>query len=133
MTSITCLESPWRLRETEYRSSIASLLPLLQYTEYPSPSNSAASLHAAAAADDGVGGGAQELSDAAGISSLAGLFLLNTVPGDTDPGAEAESPVGGFGIRNRNGDEGDEAVGDDEEAEGDAAAEEDDTCDDGLR
>ena len=111
------------MRAAEYRSSIASLRPRLQHTEYPSPSTSTVSLHAAA---DGVAGGAPALHDATGMSSLAGLFLLNTVLGDEEAAdateLEADSPVGGFEIRSRNGDEGDDGVG--EEADEPEAAEE---------
>lgn len=53
------------------------------------------------------------------MSSLAGLFLLNTVLGDDEAGAEpeleADSPVGGLGIRSRNGEEGDDGAEEEEE------------------
>lgn len=101
----------------EYRSSITSLLPLLQYTEYhPSLSASTSSLLSPAAAATGV---SAPKNDITGISSLAGLFLFETVgdvEGPAPPSPHALfSPLGGFCSRNLSGEDGEE---DREEEEG---------------
>lgn len=93
-----------------------SLLPLLQYTENPSPSASTASL----AAEDGVAG-TPKAREETGMSSLAGLFLFKTVPF-----GEVEEHVGGLERRRRKGEEGEE----EEAAEGE---EQDDVVVEGLR
>lgn len=123
-TIFTSLEFPSISTAAEYRSSIAILLlPLLQYTEYPSLSASTTSLY-----EDGEGiTGAPKLNGVNGISNLAGLFLFKIALDEEEEGEEveanataaaaAESPEGGFGKRMRKGEEGEEGEEEEQEEE----------------